>query len=231
MPIRFFIEFESLVVQLPVNPEELKIVGSGNNKTQEIIKLGEINILRQVKLKECSISSFFPANADAPYVLTKGKFEEPKFYLDLFTKIRDSKKPCRLSVYGTEINFLAAIESFEYTRKGGDPDIYYTLALKEYRPYSARVVVIKEATPQAAPKAEVATPQRAKTGFAIGDTVKVNGKYWYTSYGDSPFGNFSNFTGKISHIVSDKSRKYRYHITTTSGGWRGWVSESQISHI
>ena len=232
MAIRFFFEFNNQVVQLPVNPEEIMITSSGNNKTEEIVKLGEINLLRQKKLEALVIESFLPTDKDAPYVLTKGKFEKPQFYIDFFEKIRAEKKPFRFLISGTKINMLASIEDLEYGMKAADDDIHYSISLKEYRPFSSKVVKIKLPTNKAEP-AKVTPPpkqERPKTGFSIGDTVIANGKYWYSSYGDKPFGTFNNFTGKISHIVANKSRKYRYHITTPSGGYRGWVDESQIKH-
>lgn len=230
MAIKFFFEFESEKAQLPVNPEQLKIVSSGNNKTTEIIKLGEINLIRQIKLREITIESFFPIHENFPYVLTKGKFKGANYYLEFFQKIRDSKAPLRFIVSDSSVNMLAAIESFEWNQSGGDLDVYYSLKLKEYVPYSAKKVTVKDTTNEA-PKAEIESSERLKTGFAIGDSVNVSGKYWNTSYGEPPFGTFSNFSGKISHIVADEGREYRYHITTMDGGWRGWVSESQLSHI
>jgi hypothetical protein len=232
MAIRFFFEYNNQVVQLPVNPEEIMINSSGNNTTSEIVKLGEINLLRQKKLERLAIECFLPMDANAPYVLTKGKFEKPQFYIDFFEKIRKEKKPFRFIISDTKINMLAAIEDLEYGLKAGDDDIHYSISLKEYRPFSSKVVKIKLPTNKAEP-AKVTPPpkqERPKTGFSIGDTVIANGKYWYSSYGDKPFGTFNNFTGKISHIVANKSRKYRYHITTPSGGYRGWVDESQIKH-
>ena len=231
MAIRFFFEFENQVVQLPVNPEEIMLSSSGSNKTEEIVKLGEINLLREKKLTECTIEGFLPADPNAPYVVTSGRFEPPEFYLELFENIRKEKKPFRFIISDTKINMLATIEDLEYGLKAGDPDTHYIMTIKEFRPFSAKTVVIKSpTTPTDPPKIEKSAPERPKTGFAIGDTVIVNGKYWYTSYGDDPHGTFKNFTGKISHIVADKNRKYRYHITTLSGGYRGWVAESQIKH-
>jgi hypothetical protein len=232
MAIRFFFEYNNQVVQLPVNPEEIMINSSGNNKTEEIIKLGEINLLRQKKLEALVIESFLPNDADAPYVLTKGKFEKPQYYIDFFENIRKEKKPFRFIISDTKINMLAAIEDLEYGLKAGDDDIHYSLNIKEYRPFSSKVVKITLPATKAEP-AKVTPPpatERPKTGFAIGDTVIVDGKYWYTSYGDNPHGTFKNFTGKISHIVADKNRKYRYHITTPSGGYRGWVAKNQMKH-
>ncbi|NLL64072.1 MAG: hypothetical protein GX241_07600 [Ruminococcaceae bacterium] len=231
MAIRFFFEFNNQIVQLPVNPEEIVLKSSGSNKVEEIIKIGEINLLREKKLAECTIEGFLPAAPNAPYIVTSGRFEPPEFYLEFFEKIRASKTPCRFIISDTDVNMLASIEDLEYGLKAGDPDTHYVMSLKEFRPFSAKTVVIKLPTiPTDPPKIEKPAPERPKTGFAIGDNVIVNGKYWYSSYGDSPFGTFSNFTGKISHIVADKSRKYRYHITTPSGGYRGWVAESQIKH-
>ncbi len=231
MAIRFFFEYEKEVIQLPVNPEELTVESKGSNKSEEVVALGEVTILRDIKLKSISIECFFPLHSDAPYVLTYGKFKKPQFYIDFFEKVRNAKKPCRLIITDTKINTLVSIESFEWGLQAGDDDTHYVLKLKEYKNFSVKEVIITTPpTTTTAPKASVSAAQRPKTGFAIGDVVIANGKYWYTSYGDSPFGTFNNFTGKISHIVADKKRKYRYHITTMTGGYRGWVNESQIKH-
>lgn len=225
MAIRFFFEYNNTVVQLPVNPEQIYISLTGNNKTEEVVKLGQINILRDANLRSCSIKCFFPVSSNAPFVLTDGRFEPPQFYIDFFNKIIKDKKPCRFIVSDTFINMFVSIEDFEYGLVAGDSDTHYTLKLKEYKTFSAKVVTIQQNTTTAITSGNT----RLKTGLSVGDTVIVNGKYWYDSYGASPFGTFSNFTGKISHIVSNKSRPYRYHITTVDGRWRGWVAENQIT--
>jgi hypothetical protein len=231
MAIRFFFEFNNQVVQLPVNPEEILVKSSGNNKTEEIVKLGEINLLRQKKLEAFMIECFLPTDSSAPYVLTAGKFQKPQFYIDFFEQIRQEKKPFRFIVSDTKINMLASIEDLEYGLKAGDDDTHYSLSIKEYIPFSSKVVKITSlAKKSKRAKVTAKAPKRPKTGFAIGDTVIANGNYWYSSYGANPHGTFKNFTGKISHIVADKGRKYRYHITTPSGGYRGWVAKNQISH-
>ena len=84
MAIRFFFEFKNQVVQLPVNPEEIMLSSPGSNKTEEIVKLGEINLLREKKLEACTIEGFLPINANAPYIVTSGQFQKPQFYLDFF---------------------------------------------------------------------------------------------------------------------------------------------------
>ncbi|MCK9445034.1 MAG: hypothetical protein M0Q14_10970 [Tissierellaceae bacterium] len=231
MAIRFFFEFNNQVVQLPVNPEEIMIASSGNNKTEEIVKLGQINLLREKKLEAFAIKCFLPTDKDAPYVLTKGKFEKPQYYIDFFENIKAEKKPFRFIVSGTKINMLAAIEDLEYGLKAGDDDIHYSLSIKEYRSFSSKVVKITSpATISEPTKVTAPATERPKTRFAIGDTVIANGNYWYSSYGANPHGTFKNHTGKISHIIADKNRKYRYHIITPGGGYSGWVAENQIKH-
>lgn len=232
MAIRFFFEYKGTVIQLPVNPPELALSEPGNNKVDEIVKLGEVNIIKMKKLSTLTIKSFLPISSDAPYVLTKGAFKDPQFYLDFFKKVREDMQPMRLIVSDMGLNMLVSIENFDSSQVAGDPDTHFDLKLMEYRPYGSRVVKITPATSPAA-KATISavTPVRVKKGLAIGDAVIATGKYWASSYGDGPFGTFNNFNGKISHIVADKQRKYRYHITTPTGGYRGWVSESQLKNV
>lgn len=230
MAIRLFFEYENQVVQLPVNPPELEVQYGSNNKTDEIVKLGEINILRKASLKEIDIESFFPATQNAPYVLTKGKFKAPQFYINFFEKIKREAKPCRFIVTDTKINMLVSIEDFSYKREAGTNDIEYTLSIKQYREYTAKVMRVKKETNSATKKTVKTGVEREKTGFAVGDTVLVNGKYTADSYGNGNYGTFKNFTGKISKVVQDKRRPRRYHITTLSGGWCGWVTASQMKH-
>lgn len=232
MAIRFFIECEGEVVQLPVNPEKITVESVGDNTTEQIIKLGEINILRDRKLSSFNIECFFPLTVDAPYVLTKGQFKPPEFYISFFEKMQMNKKTGRLIITDTRINVPIAVESFEYTLQAGDDDYSYILTLKEYKYFSVKIAQLEPPSGEnELPTLSAPTEQREpSTGeFAIGDSVIANGQYHYDSFGAAPFGTFNNFAGKISHIVTDSSRKYQYHITTPSGGYRGWVALSQIS--
>ena len=230
MAIRLFLEYEKQVVQFPVNPEELELTRDTENETTQIVNLGEINLINAPNLKEVEFECFFPSDSLPPYVVTKGKFKKPQFYIDFIEKIMNDKKPARFIVSDTKINFEVSIEEFEYSLNAGTNDINYTLNLKEYKPFSAKTVIIKQPTAATKPKASTSTKKRTPKAFAIGDVVICNGKYWYSSWGAKPFGTFKNFKGKIHLIVADKTRKYRYHITTMTGGWRGWVDESQIRH-
>lgn len=225
MDIGFFINYDNQVVQLPVNPEKITVSYSGSNSTKEVIKLGEINLLKNRKLAEISFESFFPEDDWFPGVRTRGQFKKPEFYKDYITKIQDAKKPCRLVVTGLNITMKCSIESFEFYHQGGDhEDAYYSIKLKEYREYKiAEIPVIKKETP--APTPAPAKPV-APANITKGCSVILNGRVHYDSYGSKPGKTFKNYKGKVN--FTNMKGSHPYHVTTPSGGWLGWVTKESV---
>lgn len=232
MDIGFFINYNNQVVQLPVNPDKITVKYSGNNTTSEIIKLGEINLLKDRKLCEISFKSFFPQDDWFPAVRTRGEFKPPEFYKKFLLGIMESKKPCRLVVTGIDISMKCSIESFQYEHQAGDhEDAYYSISIKEYRDYQISQLYSAPATGTTTPNGSSASPvEPAKPAqpaeITIGCTVIANGTIYYSSYGARPTATLKNFKGKISHI--NKKGSYPYHVTTMSGGWKGWMSEESV---
>lgn len=245
MKNEIFIEYDSRVVKFPVNPEEIKLCRDSNNETAEIISLGEINILRETKLSTLEFDCFFPGDKDRAYVLTRGDFRSPNFYIDFLEKIRQAKKPCRFIVSGTKINMLCSIEVFNYGIQAGPVgDICYTLGIKEFRSFNVKEVKINDygsyrpktknvntgatVTSPTSAKATKAPAPAKKTPYA-GCTVRVNGQLHRDSYGKGPGQWRRNYIGKINFINLKGS--HPYHITTPSGGWQGWVLASAVEVI
>lgn len=146
--IKFYFTYQGTVVTLPVNPPELIIKKATENKTIEIVKLGQINLLRGVKLAEMEIKSFLPVYSNAPYVLTKSRFKDPSYYVNFFEQIMADRNPVELSIGESSIAISTSkpwvsIESFEYERHGGDSDVYYTLELRQYMPFQAFATQLK----------------------------------------------------------------------------------------
>ncbi len=228
MDIGFFINYNNLVVQLPVNPEKVEVRYDGNNRTTEIIKLGEINLLKDRKLAEISFKSFFPQDDWFPAVRTKGQFETPDFYKKFFEGIQKDKKPCRLIITGLNITMKVSVENFSYYHQAGDhEDAYYSIDLKEYRDYHITQIPTNSSSERStATKAPAPAKPVAPTQITKGCDVILNGRVYYDSYGSKPGKTFSNYRGKVN--LTNMKGSHPYHVTTPSGGWLGWVTKESV---
>lgn len=228
MDIGFFMNYNDEIVQLPVNPEKVTVSYSGNNATKEIIKLGEINLLKDRKLSEIEFESFFPMHPWFPAVRTRGLFRGPDFYKEFIVGIQEDKKPFRLVITGLNISMKCSVENFEFYHQGGDhEDAYYSLSLKEYRDYHiAQIGSESAATENSNKKQPSADKAVSPSKITIGSTVILNGTVHYDSFGAKPGKTFKNYKGIVNFI--NKSGSHMYHVTTLSGGWLGWVTEDCV---
>lgn len=238
-----YFERDGLVLRIPVNPENYSIAKDNDNSEYNVLGLGPVMVPRRPKLQTISWDSYFPGTADSGIVLTTGQFEPPKTYIDFFESAMDDRVPVRFVANrykedGTAIfdtNMQVLVTAFQVEEKGGQTgDFYYSLSLTEYRDYSPQTVQVQQ-QPTTTTPATVSTEQTREVPagqLTVGAQVIVNGDYWYSSYGDEPHGTFSGFRGKISRIITnDPQRAYPIHITTESGGARGWVKVSQCQVV
>lgn len=157
---------------IPVLPESIEIKEQGQGKTYNIVgkgggseetRAGEVNVIKNPKLREVSFSSIFPAQA-YPFLSIRPDFLKPPMeYVAYIRRWMNAKHPIRFIFAGSryetvtatrevnsfldyDLNFPASIESFEWKEVAGSPgDIEYTLQLKEYVFYSAgRVTVVTQ---------------------------------------------------------------------------------------
>lgn len=139
MAIKFFFVYDKTLFQLPVNPPELKVKSSGNNQTYDTVKLGQVNVLKDKKLTDITISSFFPSSLNAPWVVASGILAQPPYYyINLLEQIRNNKDTMRLVVADLGVNMEVSIEDFEYGYEAQDDDVKFTLSLKESRENSIK---------------------------------------------------------------------------------------------
>lgn len=235
--IGIFFTYKNRVIQLPVNPEKVTVTASGNNETVEVISLGEINRLKNRKLKDISFESFFPYDDWFPAIRTKGDFKRPKFYKEFFEKLQTKRAPALLTITGIDINMYVSVEEFEYYHQAGDhEDAYYSLQLKEYVHHVIQEIPQESTTPTLSVPATQQSPETteivssiAPAEVTIGCNVILNGTVHYDSYGSKPGKTFSNYKGKINFI--NKKGSHPYHVTTPSGGWLGWVLESAVEVV
>lgn len=150
-------------IQFPVMPEEISVKYPSTNQTYNLLAIGEVVQTRLPGLAEYKWESFFPGKT-APWINTAGEFQPPSFYIGKINGYKETGLPIRLVIKrwadGGQLfdtNTQAVVEDFEVTEKGGEVgDFYYSITLKEYRPYAAKLVTLQTATKAATPSATTA---------------------------------------------------------------------------
>lgn len=215
-------------MRIPVNPEEIEISYPTDNEEYDVIGVGKVVVPRKPSLQEVSWEGFFPASFSAPYVNSGA--QSPETYLYFIQKALEKHLTIRLIITRSRLydtNLTCIIDSFTTTDKGGEPgDMYYSIRLKEYRDYKPETVqIITSPSPAQQPQAAAQAQRPVETPtLRVGAEVIVNGKYWYTSYGDKPFGTANNLRTTIFRIV--ESNPYPISV-----GHYGWVKRDQIQIV
>lgn len=220
-----YIETGDLLIKFPILPEEIKIKSSSNNETFEVVKLGEINVLKERKLKEFSFSTFFPATYDLyPFLnVTENEFINASILVNELENIRRTKKPFRFILDNSIINMLCSIEDFSYGYVYGDDDIHFELSFKEYKDISVKELLIDTSSTSELNQRE----KPILKSVTIGCDVKVNGTPCRDSYGTGPGKLLNDFEGKINFVKND-NRSHPYHVTDKNGGYKGWVTTENV---
>ena len=225
MAVGVFIEYDGQIVQFPVNPEEVELTGASGNNSVEIIRTGEITELGIRKLKELSFSSFFPANRnEGSFIQTKNRFWTPTQYIQFIERIRNERQPCHFVITGTTINMTVSIEGFDYRHQAGNTaDVYFTLDLKEFRPYDMRVVSFDGGTINSFRSSQ-------SNQLSVGDIVLVNGGARLNGYSDSVARTEKNSRRRIA-MIDDRAR-FPILVAdlgdTTRNGWVGWLDRGSV---
>lgn len=237
-----FFTRDSTVIRLPVNPEKLPVARDNANDDYNVLGIGPIMIPRIPKLKEITVSSFFPGRPFSG-VLTSGGFQPPEFYIQFFESAMNDKAPILYTpvrYYENGEPFMTGdpglevlVTQFNTEERGGETgDFYYDLTLTEYRDYSPGAIQVKTSATSSAPATVTTEPSRdiPQGQLAVGVTCIANGPYYYTSYGDEPHGNGNGRTVVVSRIV-DATRAYPVHITAESGGALGWMKKEALQVV
>lgn len=144
-----FFDYNNITYRLPVNPESITETSAQANTKYDILKLGQIVIPSNIKLKTYSFTCEFPCKP-IHYAETINNFKPGDFYIKLFEKIKKDLKPVRFiasNSVGNEINTLVLIESLEIKEKAGEEgDKYISFTLIEYKCYSKKSVIINNSS-------------------------------------------------------------------------------------
>jgi LysM repeat protein len=172
--------------KIPVLPEKIEFNESGDNKSFDIVNLGEVNIINLPKLTSVNFESYFPLNR-GPYVSSEELFK-PSVYISKIREWRNKKQKIRFIFRGSPlaINDLFTIENFKCSENGGEVgDIYYSMELKKYKPYAAKKVVIvnkiKKGESKSVIKVKKTPPRSVEKRKIKTHTVKKGDTLWAIS--------------------------------------------------
>ncbi|PLT45488.1 Phage-like element PBSX protein xkdP [Paenibacillus pasadenensis] len=132
-------------LRLPVNPAVLSVKLSQGYQDLSIVALGERTVFGEAGLSEFAISSFFPRDYHPGYC-EHMEFEPPWSCVQLVEGWMRARKPVTFDITGTTVEGVpTTIRSFSYEERAGSPgDLYYELALKQYRPVQAEPAAEQE---------------------------------------------------------------------------------------
>lgn len=135
----FYIKTKDRTIKLPVPPPSIKVNFGSMNKTVNLLNFGELNLIGENKLREWSISSFFPRRNHS---YCKCKPLHPSWYCKFIDNIIYNKEVIRIIVPGTRLNNACTIESFEWSIQDGSRDVYYTITFKEHKVVGKEKLVV-----------------------------------------------------------------------------------------
>lgn len=165
---QFWLKQDSLVLQLPFNPEDIDINTTSKNTTVEVDKLGEITQFQPKGLATFSFNSHFPLNYFDG--CSYKNIPVPEKCINIIEQMEENEKPIRFIVTNTFINHLVTISSFKRKIMGGDVgSIYYDISLKEYRHSSPR----KISASKPISNSSVVTPSQEKIRVVVKPQVKT----------------------------------------------------------
>lgn len=225
---------------LPIAPSKLQIKINSNNKTLVLINEGQINILKTAKLTDIEFECDIP-QVQYPFSVYRGGYKNAKYFLDYFEKLKADRKPFQFIVSRTmptgkilfSTNIKVSLEDYTIVESADNGfDIKVKIKLKQYRDHSTKTAVIKLVDEKPAAKIEEQRPDsttREDKPVGIGSDVIVNGRLHASSYGDGPGQMRTNYRGKINFINMQGS--HPYHVTTSDGGWLGWVTADSVKAV
>ena len=117
--------------RFPIVPNDYDFETSNIINSSNITKSGEVGFYGGDNLSPLEISSFFPSKNYS--FCQYSDFPKPLECVAYIKKLMKDKRIPRLIYTDTDINIPVLIESFNYGRKDGTQDIYFTLKFKEYR--------------------------------------------------------------------------------------------------
>ena len=226
----YLTDYKNRTWPLPLNPAEFKLTAERDDQTVTVVRLGQISTFGEDKLQSLELKFTIPDDIKAEHYTSAAKEDLPKngqSYLTWFQWIKDQRHLCRLVISGTKVNFQGVLNTFEYGMENAySGDYIVTLKIAQYKPHRAiKVGTSKKKKTAKKGKRRSAPPKKVGRG----SQVVVNGVLHRSSTGSGTGATERNAQRKISLVAP--GAKYPYHVTTLSGGARGWVSAGAVKAV
>ena len=145
-------------IYFAVNPAEISVSRPNRNHVASLAMGGTVNLWGGRGLREVRLTTFLPA-ARSPF----SDGNDPETVLSMLKSWQDSGDPIRLILSGSDINDAFLIEDVTECLREGDPDVWLSITLREYKFKSALAALAEKQSPgaQSAPARtdERVTPQ------------------------------------------------------------------------
>ena len=120
-----------------MTPNKYNVKTNELNKVVDILDFGEALLFGNPGLVRLSFSSFFPRLYHNYSSIISGDYERDADELvELIVKWKEKKKPVRVIITDSPVNYMFGIKAFDYDEHDGSHDIYYTLSLEEYKDFN-----------------------------------------------------------------------------------------------
>ncbi|MBE6995157.1 MAG: LysM peptidoglycan-binding domain-containing protein [Ruminococcaceae bacterium] len=119
-------------IYFAVNPAEISVSRPNRNRVAALAMGGTVNLWGGRGLREVRLTTFLPA-ARSPF----SDGNDPETVLSMLKSWQDSGDPIRLILSGSDINDAFLIEDVTECLREGDPDVWLSITLREYKFKSA----------------------------------------------------------------------------------------------
>ncbi|MGM9936399.1 MAG: hypothetical protein ACI38A_03555 [Candidatus Ornithomonoglobus sp.] len=131
MDIYLSVNNRSEIMQIPVLPPSFTISKPQSTTVFETVSKGELQLIGTPKLKNMTITSFFPVEKNSGYSYIRNRSMWGWDYVNMLDDWIEKKLPIRLVISDTPINMVVAVKNFQYTIKT-DGDLWYTVELEQF---------------------------------------------------------------------------------------------------
>ena len=189
-------------VLLPIPPKKLELKISNQNKTYDLMKYSEINVLKNPGLTSIEFEVLLP-NVKYPFAMYKNDFQNAKYYLGILENLKVNKSafqfivirkfPNGNSIFDT--NIKVSIEDYTITDSTDEGfDTKVKIKLKQYREYSTKTVqvTIKQYKPPVVTRTVTTNNTAASKPSGQNYTVKRGDCLW--NIAKKYYGNGSKYT-------------------------------------